>query len=262
MNASHQSIQRLLDPPTVSIFEVPIWRSGLNRTLEFCRSRLAEGRGGHICFVNVHTLTESTQNPPLKKCMQEALVNAPDGVPVYWATKIKAHHAEGRVCGPDFMLEALQRWKDIPHGFIGGLPGVSEKIINKYGIKGVSYSPPLRPFSKENAEADWREFMQLCQSQGQIPKIVWVGLGAPKQEYWIHHIGQIAPDTIFCGVGAAFDFLGHTKKRAPRWMQKVGIEWVHRLISEPGRLWKRYLLWNSRFIWQLVREWASGGGSR
>src|SRR5690606_3404833 len=93
---------------------------------------------------------------------------------------------------------------------------------------------------------------QWCESEP--PRIVWVGLGAPKQELWLRSVSPLAPQTLFLGVGAAFDFLSLAKVRAPLLMQRLGLEWMHRLAHEPKRLWKRYLLTNSRFVSLAVRE--------
>jgi N-acetylglucosaminyldiphosphoundecaprenol N-acetyl-beta-D-mannosaminyltransferase len=119
----------------------------------------------------------------------------------------------------------------------------------------VSYSPPYRPFSKENAREDWETFLARAKAAGvERPRWVWVGLGAPKQEKWMEAVAEIAPDTLFFGVGAAFDFLAGTKARAPEWMRKSGLEWLHRFGSEPGRLWKRYLVTHSLFLYELLKR--------
>jgi N-acetylglucosaminyldiphosphoundecaprenol N-acetyl-beta-D-mannosaminyltransferase len=111
----------------------------------------------------------------------------------------------------------------------------------------------MRPFSPEAAREDWQELVRRNGSQP-LPHVVWVGLGAPKQELWMNSLSAAVPEVLFMGVGAAFDFLTETKKRAPQWMQKTGLEWLYRLIQEPKRLWRRYFQTNSRFVFLVLRE--------
>ena len=144
------------------------------------------------------------------------------------------------------------------YGFIGGAPGQAEELARQFGVKANCYSPPVRPFSAENANEDSRNFLALC-SGGQIPSVVWVGLGAPKQELWMQAVSPLATATLFFGIGAAFDFLTGSKSRAPLWMQKNGLEWLYRLSREPGRLGGRYLVTNSLFTVKVAKEIIHGG---
>lgn len=218
----------------------------------------AEGRselGGYACFVNAHTVTEGSRDRDFQRTLDEARWRFPDGVPLVWASRwLKAPIPE-RVCGPDFMA-ALAPRAGI-NGLIGGRPGDAEAIARRLSCPVIAYSPPFRNFSVQNAREDWQAFLSVC-PQGRAPRIVWVGLGAPKQERWMHAVTTLAPETLFLGVGAAFDFFSGRKKRGPAWMQRVGLEWLYRLGSEPGRLLGRYLGSNSRFILGVLRQWALG----
>ena len=156
------------------------------------------------------------------------------------------------MCGPDFTEALLAREATRTHGFIGGAPGQAERIAARFGIFAVTYCPPMRGFSADAAVEDWQRFLERCPDR-RPPLLVWVGLGAPKQERWLRTVSAIAPDVMFFGVGAAFDFLSGSR-RAPRWLQRPGLEWVHRLTMEPKRLWKRYLVTNSRFVVLAVRD--------
>lgn len=111
----------------------------------------------------------------------------------------------------------------------------------------------MRPFSPEAAMEDWENLVRVNGGKP-LPHVVWIGLGAPKQELWMQAVSARIPNVVFMGVGAAFDFLTDTKKRAPVWMQKTGLEWLYRLIQEPRRLWRRYFVTNSRFILALIAE--------
>lgn len=225
---------------------IPVSRRSLASALEECADAIRARRGGYVCFVNVHTLTESTVDGDLHKALCNAMRCYADGMPLVWLSKLKRSAIEGRVAGPDFMDAVLRSTTIQTHGFIGGAPGTAEQIIQRYRVRGVAHSPPMRAFSEERAVEDWNAFLARC--DGQPPPVVWVGLGAPKQERWIAAVSKLAPGVMFFGVGAAFDFLGGNRGRAPLIMQQLGLEWTHRLATDPKRLWKRYLVSNSRFL--------------
>ena len=261
------------DSEKIQLFGVPISRCGIDETLEQCQSKIEEvspEKRGYVCFVNVHTLTESLYSEPLRRALRSAWLAVADGVPLVWLSRLKNSPIRSRVCGPDFMLHLINnqyskhptlsaREQKLTFGFIGGSKSSTDQLIKNLGFLAPSsspehspviYNPPMRPFTPENAREDWKEFLKQWDDKkpGEYPKVVWVGLGAPKQELWMEEVSQIAPQTLFFGVGAAFDFLAGNKKRAPLWMQRMGLEWLFRLCSEPRRLWKRYLVTNSVFI--------------
>ncbi len=236
-----------LDSATVKILEVRVSRSGLGSALESCSRRGREGLGGYVCFANVHSVSESSWNPELRAALNGAYASLADGMPLVWTARLKGRPLASRVCGPDFMAAYLRQSRGGALGFIGGPPGQAERIAAEYGVRGVCYSPPMRPFSAASAREDWSRFLDLCGSAGP-PEVVWVGLGAPKQELWMSEVSAIATQTLFFGVGAAFDFLSGTKDRAPVWMQKSGLEWLYRLSKEPRRLWRRYLVSNGSYV--------------
>jgi N-acetylglucosaminyldiphosphoundecaprenol N-acetyl-beta-D-mannosaminyltransferase len=233
---------------TVPLLGTEISRWGMDEALQQCRVRV-ERAGGYACFVNVHLLVEGREDPHVAQALKASTFSFADGVPLLWAARRRGKSIASRVCGPDFMDAFLRQQATVPHGFIGGTPGVAEKIAERYGLKFVSYCPPMRDFSRENAFEDWRKFVDRAPT---APKIVWVGLGAPKQERWMEVVSSIAPDTLFFGVGAAFDFLAGSKKRAPIWMQRLGLEWLYRFLREPRRLWKRYVRTNALFLRYLL----------
>lgn len=230
-----------LFPSTVEILGVPISRVGLQQALDL--SRQAQG---YVCFANAHSLSESQKNSAVHSALTQSTFCLADGMPLVWVSRLRGLAIESRVCGPDFAREFLERTQGESHGFIGGAPGQAEAFAQKFGIQGVSYSPPMREFTPERAAEDWKNFLALC-PQGKPPRYLWIGLGAPKQELWMHVVSQLAPKSLFFGVGAAFDFLTGKKKRAPESMQKMGLEWLYRFTQEPSRLWKRYLIGNSVF---------------
>ncbi|MGE0616437.1 MAG: WecB/TagA/CpsF family glycosyltransferase [Bacteriovoracia bacterium] len=236
------------------VIGVRISRRSLSETLEAVLRRVSEKRGGFACFVNVHLATEYQSNPALRSALDEAWLNAADGVPLKWVSRLKGQAVRSRVCGPDFFRLFLETQNDYEMAFLGSTPSVLKALASHFGLSHVpAYSPPIRGFSVANAKEDWEALLDRCPGR-RPPAVVWVGLGAPKQELWMQAVSRIAPQTLFFGVGAAFDFLSGNKPRAPKWMQRAGLEWLHRLGSEPGRLWRRYLTTNTRFVWLATRD--------
>lgn len=152
------------------------------------------------------------------------------------------------------MLEFLTAHPNLRHAFVGGSPGVAEKLIQRFELpNATAYCPPFRPFSEANAREDWNI---VVRTSGSPPDCVWVGLGAPKQELWMNALRAEGSQALFFGVGAAFDFLTGGVARAPVWIQDFGLEWLYRLIKEPKRLWRRYMSTNPRFVWRVLAQWA------
>jgi N-acetylglucosaminyldiphosphoundecaprenol N-acetyl-beta-D-mannosaminyltransferase len=164
-------------------------------------------------------------------------------------------HVE-RVYGPDLMLAVCERSteRDYRHFFYGGAPGVAEKLAVELqsrfpGLQVAgTYSPPFRPLTPEE---DRRVVEHINSAQSDI---IWVGISTPKQERWMgEHVGRLCAPVLI-GVGAAFDFHAGLKRQAPRWMQKSGLEWSFRLMTEPRRLWHRYLVNNPFFLWLIFLQ--------
>jgi N-acetylglucosaminyldiphosphoundecaprenol N-acetyl-beta-D-mannosaminyltransferase len=238
---------------TTTILGVQISLLGFEQVLKNCLQRAATSSGGYVCFANVHSVIESHWSSEVRKALNEAYLSVADGMPLVWTSKLSERPIQSRVCGPDMMKAFLGQSRDSVQGMIGGPPGQAEALAGKLGLKALCYSPPMRPFSPENAREDWLRFLEMC-PEGKPPAVVWVGLGAPKQELWMRVVSSLAPNTLFFGVGAAFDFLAGNKSRAPVWMQENGLEWLYRLTQEPKRLWRRYFYTNSLFIWLLARQ--------
>lgn len=213
-------------------------------------ARIASGGGGYACFVNVHSLTEATRQPALRESLRGATYCFADGMPLVWLARRLGEPIAGRAAGPDFMPALLQRTRGLRHGLIGG-DGLGEQIAIRCGLDAVIHAPPRRAFSRDQALADWEAFRARC--AGDVPKLVWVGLGAPKQELWMATVAPHAPGVMFFGVGAAFDLLAGQQPRAPRWMQTRGLEWLYRLAREPRRLGARYAVTNTRFLARAVQ---------
>ncbi len=196
----------------------------------------------YVCITGVHGVIESQSDPRLLAIHERAGMATPDGMPLVWMARKLGHGQTERVYGPDLMLRLteLSVEKGYRQYYFGGAPGLAERLRERLiarfpglAVAGT-FSPPFRPATVEEDE----DVVRMINDAK--PDIVWVGLSTPKQEYWMaEHLGRIeAP--VMIGVGAAFDFLAGTKRQAPAWMQKRGLEWLFRLLSEPRRLWRRY----------------------
>lgn len=224
-------------------------------------ARARESR--YVCVSTVHMVMEGHDNPEFQEIVNSADYVTSDGMPLVWGLRALGVEAASRVYGPDLtpMLCARAAAEGIPVGFYGSTDAVLSNMVvqlrDRYPDLQVTYqhSPPFRALT-EDEEAE--EIEQIQRSGAQI---LFVGLGCPKQERWMaSRRGRI--DAVMLGVGAAFDFVGGTKAKAPKQMQDMGLEWLFRLVTEPKRLWKRYLYHNPRFVmlfgWQLVRSKSKG----
>jgi N-acetylglucosaminyldiphosphoundecaprenol N-acetyl-beta-D-mannosaminyltransferase len=201
-----------------------------------------QGGRHYVCVSGVHGLMESHGNEELRDIHNRAGLVTPDGMPLVWLSRLLGKSRTERVYGPD-LLRALTATSAL-HGYrqfyYGGADGVAEKLRRALTIAhpGLQVAgtlcPPFRELTREEDDAAVETI-----NAGR-PDIVWVGLSTPKQEFWMaRHLGRIdAP--VMIGVGAAFDFLAGTKRQAPLWMQRSGVEWLFRLCAEPARLWRRY----------------------
>jgi N-acetylglucosaminyldiphosphoundecaprenol N-acetyl-beta-D-mannosaminyltransferase len=176
-------------------------------------------------------------------------------MPLVWGLKLLGHPEATRVYGPDLTPVVLRMAADegIPVGFYGATPIVLERIRDVINARfpalqiAYSFSPPFRPLTSEE-DAD---IVQAINESG--ARILFIGLNTPKQDYWMaEHRGRVS--AVMLGVGAAFDFLAGTKAQAPRWMMRIGMEWFFRLVTEPRRLWKRYMKHNPRFVILFLRQ--------
>jgi N-acetylglucosaminyldiphosphoundecaprenol N-acetyl-beta-D-mannosaminyltransferase len=227
----------------------------LQALTEFLEKPAGSGPGAYICMRDVHGIVECQRDPTLKRIHEEATIVMPDGMPLVWWGRLQGHHLE-HVRGTDLMRAVCSRsnchgWR---HFLYGGGPGLTEELAGVLSTRfpGViiagTYTPPFRPLSS----IELREVIQrIIVTRANI---VWVGLSSPRQEKFMGDIAPELPGRVFIGVGAAFDFLAGRKPEAPVWMQRSGLEWCFRLATEPRRLWRRYLVGNSIFLWLLASK--------
>ncbi len=210
----------------------------------------------YVCVAPVSTIVECRSREDYVKIVNSANMVTPDGMPLVWLGKLKGHSHVERTYGADLMLAVFERGisDGYRHYFYGGTAQVCELLEKnlKKQFPGLNitgkYSPPFRELTKEEDE-------QIIDGINKSkPDILWVGLGSPKQDFWMANHRERLDVSVIVAVGAAFDFLSGAKKQAPRWMQRAGLEWFFRLCCEPKRLWKRYLVGNLQFIYFLIRD--------
>ncbi|MPZ48780.1 MAG: WecB/TagA/CpsF family glycosyltransferase [Dehalococcoidia bacterium] len=216
-----------------------------------------QARRLRVHFAAVHTLVEASKDAELRDALAGADVVAPDGMPLVWLGRLKGKRPQ-RVCGPDTMPAVLDRSRDYGyrHFFYGGTPELASELVESLTLRfpglevaGV-YSPPFRPLTFDEVDDVARMINDAD------PDYVWVGLGSPKQDYWLAAFRPLLHAPVLLAVGAAFDFQAGRVKRAPRWAQRLGLEWAFRLAAEPRRLAGRYTLMSLRFLQLLLADAA------
>jgi N-acetylglucosaminyldiphosphoundecaprenol N-acetyl-beta-D-mannosaminyltransferase len=236
--------------PTVDILGVQIAAIDMEWLLNFTKNHIKDLSGDYICVSNVHTTVTASEDEEYRAIQNGGIMAIPDGGPLSSVGRKRGAENMARTTGPSYMGEVL-KIGGYRHYFYGSTPETLEKLFSNLThdypqstIAGM-YSPPFRPMTEEEDE-------QIVERINETePDFVWVGLGAPKQEKWMAaHQGRVRG--LMVGVGAAFDYYAGNIERAPQWMQKANLEWVYRLLQDPKRLFKRYLVTNSKFMWNAV----------
>ena len=218
---------------------------------------ISRRQGAHyIAVTNVHVLMEARHNISFRRVLDAADLCVPDGMPLVWIGRLRGHPLKRRVYGPDLLLDFCRdtNAKAYRHFFYGGASGVPEALVAKLKCQfpmlevAGTYSPPFRPLTTEE-DVDVVNMINRLNAD-----VLWVGLGCPKQELWMYeHCKQLRAPVIVA-VGQAFDIHSGRLKQAPVWMREYGLEWLFRLMAEPRRLWRRYLIYNSEFVFGELLE--------
>jgi N-acetylglucosaminyldiphosphoundecaprenol N-acetyl-beta-D-mannosaminyltransferase len=207
-----------------------------------------------IAVTGMHGVTEAQHERRFKQILNSADLVVPDGMPLVWLARWHGYPLKRRVYGPELMQAfCKETGAKYRHFLYGGMPGVPELLHetlgNEFGINVVGeYSPPFRPLTDQE-DADI-----LARIHAARPDVLWIGLSTPKQERWMYEHRPDLRVPVVIGVGAAFDLNCGRLSQAPLWMRENGFEWFFRLITEPRRLWKRYLIYGSEFLWHVATE--------
>lgn len=240
----------------VDILGVPVSALDMSSAVTEITRRVDARGGGYVCAADMNSIMQAQRNPAHLEALRSADLVVADGTPLVWTARARGAGQFSRVPGPDLMLEICgvgvkYGWR---HYFYGGAEGVAQDLAAAMkrlhpglGVAGLG-SPPFRPLSPEERRADVASITKAD------PHIVWVGLGCPKQEAWMKENRLMLDRALLIGVGAAFDFHSSRVQRAPQLMRRYGLEWLHRLGSEPKRLWRRYLLLGPEFLFRAAIE--------
>jgi N-acetylglucosaminyldiphosphoundecaprenol N-acetyl-beta-D-mannosaminyltransferase len=240
----------------ISVLGVPLTAQAYDEAIERLTNAAASRVRLRAHFCTVHTLVEAHDDDRLRAVFESADMMAMDGMPLVWVARRSGARKAERVCGPDVLLSICDRGREtgLRHFFLGGRAGVPEQLAasltTRYpGLDVVgTESPPFRPLSPDEDAA------LVAMINAANPHVLWIGLGSPKQEFWAAGHEDRLDVPLILPVGAAFDFHSGRLRRAPRWMQRSGLEWLFRLAAEPRRLLRRYVMTNGRFVFLVARE--------
>jgi N-acetylglucosaminyldiphosphoundecaprenol N-acetyl-beta-D-mannosaminyltransferase len=244
--------------PRINILGVGISAINLQQAVRQIEEWIARRDAQYVNVCTVHTVMECQKAERLRHLVNSSGLATPDGVPLVWLGHLHGYRGVSRVYGPDLMLalcDGLQR-TGARHFFYGGAPGVAGLLAKKLKARFPSllvagtHTPPYRP-------ADAQESQDVLDAiNAAAPDIVWVGLGTPKQDYWVARHRALLRAPVLIAVGAAFDFHAGLLRQAPKWMQRNGLEWLFRLIQEPRRLAFRYVVYNPLFLLRVALQFA------
>ena len=249
------------------ILGVPVSRTNMAHAVSTILSWINHAESRYVCVRDVHGVMQARSSPHLQLVHEEAGLVVPDGMPLVWISQLRGDRSVSRVAGADLvdaLCQASQKG-GIRHFFYGGADGVAEKmsitLSRKYpGLRVAGFATP--PFRDLTSEENEQIIETIKRSKAQI---LWVGISTPKQELWMYRHVRRCPGLTMIGVGAAFDFHTGQIARAPKWMQDCGLEWLHRLKSEPVRLWRRYLIMAPKFLacvmFELIQEMCRRDGA-
>ena len=245
-----------LYPNTYSVLGIPIAAVNLKSLATQLVNWASQEKPRTIFVRDVHGLIRAVENDALRQMHLDADMVIPDGAPIAMLGKIRGYAGIiGRTPGADVVeaVCAASIASGHSHFFFGGQPGVAEamkqNLLDKYPnlkIAGI-FAPPMMILDAGH-NLDQQRLDEIALIRDTRPSFIWVGISTPKQEIWMTKAAPLVGNGVFIGVGAAFDFHAKLVQRAPLWMRKMGIEWLHRLLSEPKRLWRRYLIDAPKFV--------------
>lgn len=243
-------------PARFDVLGVRISALTLDGAVQLIGKWIAEGGRHYVNVCTSGTVLECHDQPRLAQIVNGAGMATPDGMPLVWIGRWRGFQV-ARVYGPDLMLAVSEqgRARGVRHFYYGSTGPVLERLCDRLqqrfpGLEVVGrYAPPFRPLTEDEV----RETAALINASR--PDVVWVGLGTPKQDEWVGRFRPLLEAPVLVAVGAAFDFHAGTLRQAPRWMMRLGLEWFFRLLMEPRRLWRRYLIGNSRFVILVLQQW-------
>ncbi len=247
-------------PPTAEVLGIPLAVSDYGQVLDWMQQTVDAGARASVTAAAVNLVMAAQEQADTRAAVLAATLAVPDGQPLVWALRALGQAHATRIYGPDLMAGFCARAARAGTAMYlyGGrspeaLALLRARLCERFpGLRITGgWSPPFRELS---AEEERRAIEDIERSRAQV---VWVGIGQPKQERWMHNMRARLSAPLLVGVGAAFDFHAGLVSQAPPWMQRSGLEWVYRLSREPRRLWRRYARYNPRFLLGFARQYAA-----
>ncbi len=241
------------------ILGLPIALTDYDEAMDRMDAMIENRERGYVCALATHAVSLSLHDRELREAIRSSTLALPDGVPLVWAANTLGEDLPSRVYGPELMRRYNDRSAEKGHRIWlyggrdqGSLVQLALNLRRMHrGLRIVGgYSPPFRPLSSEEEDAIVKQINEAR------PDVLWVGIGAPKQEKWMARMRDRLEVPVMGGVGAAFDFHAGRVSQAPNWMQEAGLEWIYRIAQEPRRLLPRYLIHNPRFMLAFLRQLA------
>jgi len=257
VNSNNKIDKQNIFPDFCPILNVKLRVADYDGALQLVKNAIETGNQIRMNLCNVHVNMVAQSMPELMTALNHSsAITLPDGMPLVWAMRSWGADIHDRVYGPDFFELCMS--KSVESGFKHFLYGSTDETLkklennlkNKFENVDIcgSYAPPFRALTSEEEEGI------ISKINGSGANIVWVALGAPKQEIFVDKIAERLDALVVVAIGAAFDFHAGTVKQAPDWMQDHGLEWLYRLVQEPKRLWFRYCYYNPLFVVKYLWE--------
>lgn len=241
----------------VVLFGLPFDSLTMAETLDAIEDLIAQRKPALVFTPNVQRVVAASRDMSIRRIYREADLLLPDGMPLYWSSRLLRRGLKERVAGSDLIFTFCERAARDGHRvfFLGAAPGVAAQAAENLAVRyrglpvAGTYSPPF------GFEADGQEVHNIFSIlETSKPDLLFLALGFPKEENFLWQNRDRLRVPVSIGVGASFDFAAGSAKRAPRWIQRIGLEWLFRLVQNPRRLWKRYLFSNALFFFILVKE--------
>jgi N-acetylglucosaminyldiphosphoundecaprenol N-acetyl-beta-D-mannosaminyltransferase len=241
------------DKDTVTIAGIPVSNVSEAEAIEVIDALIAEGGSHYGAVVNAAKLVAANRDDALKSVLVDADLVTADGMSVVWASRVLGRALKERVAGIDLFERLVERAaiKGLAVYFLGAREESVQATVELFAKR----HPALRIAGYRDGYFEASDSRSVSESiRESSADVLFVAMGSPRQENWIASNLVMTGVRFALGVGGSFDHLGGRARRAPRWMQRSGLEWLHRLAQEPRRLWRRYLIGNSAFIWLVMRE--------
>jgi N-acetylglucosaminyldiphosphoundecaprenol N-acetyl-beta-D-mannosaminyltransferase len=242
--------------PRANVLGVAVSAINMDLAVDLASRWIDAGRPGYVCLTGVHGVMEARADHAFRRILNRAAINAPDGMPMTWVGRLQGFRQMDRIFGPDFMagMCRLSAERGYRNFLYGGQPGVAELLRDNLQAKlpGLrvtgTYTPPFSNLTPE------QERDMVARVRESKPQILWVGLGTPKQERFMAQYLHRLEVPLLVGVGAAFDYQTGRIRDCSAWVKRAGLQWAHRAMQDPARLWKRYLRNNPIFLWHIASQ--------